>query len=331
MILGFLLVTGLLAPVTSSPSAAAISIDVPSSVEAIFAGGVPETIDDLRAMEHHFHELAIRVRPATVGLRIAGSEGSGVIVSADGLVLTAAHVVGEGAAGRRVDVVLSDGRHVEGETLGADHDSDAALVRLRDSSVWPHVELGHSRNLKSGQWCLATGHPGGYEPGRAPPVRVGRVLRNRGGFVTSDCVLVGGDSGGPLFDMSGRVIGIHSRITRSTAGNLHVQADRFHDGWDRMLGGEVWPEPPPFLGVYLDDRAREARIDEVMGRTPASEAGLKTGDIVLSYDGRTVGDNRELRAALERSKVGDKVKLRVRRGDDAIELEVVLGSRERGR
>jgi len=309
----------------SSPFAKSVD----DELAKILSGGEPKTVEHLRAMEAHFQDLSQRVIPTTVGVRIGGSQGSGVIVSKNGLVLTAAHVIGRGDKGRRVSLVLHDGRRVEGETLGADHESDSALIQITSENDWPFVEVGKSGDLENGQWCLATGHPGGYEVGRSPPVRIGRVLRNRRGFVTTDCVLVGGDSGGPLFDMNGRVIGIHSRITRSTAGNLHVQIDRFNEDWKRLKAGEVWPAPPAFLGVFLDDRAADARIDEVQSNTPASRGGIAKGDIVLSFGGKAVANNRELRAIIREHKIGQKVKIKVKRGDETVELEVELGKQER--
>ncbi|MEM7263334.1 MAG: trypsin-like peptidase domain-containing protein [Planctomycetota bacterium] len=297
-------------------------------VADILAGkALPETVADLQAMEDHFQTLSERLRPTTVGLRIAGSQGSGVIINKDGLVLTAAHVIGRGAKGRRVTVILHDGRRVEGETLGADHDSDSALVQITTPGTWPTAEKGRSEDLKNGQWLLATGHPNGYEVGRSPPVRVGRVLRNWRGFVNSDCILISGDSGGPLFDMEGKVIGIHSRITASTAGNLHVQIDRFTSEWERLMAGEVWPAGRPYIGAYLDDRAENARIDEVLRATPAARAGLKSGDVVLLFGETKVADNDALRAEIRKRKAGDKVKLKVQRGDKTIELEITLGER----
>ncbi len=300
------------------------------TLEKILSGGVPESIADLRAMETHFQDLSDRVIPTTVGVRIGGSQGSGVIVSKDGLVLTAAHVIGRGEKGRKVFLVLHDGRRIVGETLGADHESDSALIQITTEGEWPFAELTNSEDLNTGEWCLATGHPGGYEVGRSPPVRVGRVLRNRRGFVTTDCVLVGGDSGGPLFDMDGKVIGIHSRITSSTAGNLHVEVDAFHDDWKRLKAGEVWPGLPPFFGVYLDERASDAKIEEVQRNTPASRAGVKDGDVVLSFGGKKVENNRQLRARIRERKIGDKVTVKIKRGEETLDLEVELG-RQRNR
>src|SRR5438876_11640505 len=98
--------------------------------------------------------------------------------------------------------------------------------------------MGKSDELTKGEWCLATGHPRGYKPGRTPPVRLGRDLTFGNTIIKTDCTLVGGDSGGPLFDMQGRVIGIHSRIGQTLAQNMHVPVDTYRETWDRLVKGD---------------------------------------------------------------------------------------------
>ncbi len=120
--------------------------------------------------------------------------------------------------------------------------ADAGLMKIADKGPWPHVEMGHSAELRPGVWCLALGHPLGYEKDRPPVVRVGRILRVGPTLVQSDCPLVGGDSGGPLFDLQGRVIAIHSRIGGPTDINLHVPVDVFHENWERLTKGEAWED-----------------------------------------------------------------------------------------
>ena len=105
---------------------------------------------------------------------------------------------------------------------------------------WPYVKIGESTTLKAGHWCLALGHPGGYQLDRLPVLRLGRILAARANLLVSDCTLVGGDSGGPLIDLDGKVIGIHSRIGGSLTANVHVPIEQFRQGWKRMAKAEVW-------------------------------------------------------------------------------------------
>src|SRR5690606_18933696 len=138
---------------------------------------------------------------------------------------------------------------------------------------------------------VATGHPGGYEKGRQPVLRFGRVLNNQDTVITSDCTLVGGDSGGPLFDMQGRVIGINSRIAGPLNANMHVPVKTFRDTWDRLAAAEAWGSMPgnaPILGVQGSPDSKEPRIEKVFSGLPADEAGVRVGDLVLEFDGKKV-------------------------------------------
>jgi len=297
-------------------------------VEKIFAGGEPTSVEDLKAMQEHVRKLSIKVTPCTVGVQIGQAQGSGVIISKDGYVLTAAHVSGR----PNVDVtfILADGRKVKGKTLGLNHGIDSGLMKITTPGEWPFLEMGNSANLKQGQWCLATGHPGGYVQGRPPVVRLGRVLDNTGRAVVTDCVLVGGDSGGPLFDMDGKVIAINSRIGQQLTANLHVPIDTFRDTWDRLEQGEDWGKllgDGPFLGVQGDPKAKIAKITEVFPNTPAAKAGIKPGDVITKFDGKDIPNFIALSSLVRGKKPGDKVKVEVLRGEETVALEVTLGKR----
>jgi len=215
--------------------------DAPATNETTVAG--PKDVSELRALEGRVQAVVEKVLPATVGVQIGPARGSGVIVSRDGYVMTAGHVVGK--PGQNVTFVLADGKTVKGKTLGLFKNADAGLMKIEDKGEWPYVEKGHSTDLKPGQWCVAVGHPLGYQKGRPPVVRVGRVLRARDTAIQTDCPLVGGDSGGPLFDLEGRVIGINSRIGGAMNMNFHVSVDVYHDVWDRLAKGDAWEEKFP--------------------------------------------------------------------------------------
>ena len=161
---------------------------------AAFAKPTPEGLDDLKAIEKHVKEVLAKVLPCTVCVRASGS-GSGIIVSADGLVLTAGHVSGE--PGRDITILTPDGKTRKGKTLGGNGTIDSGLVKITDPGPWPFVEMGRMADVKKGDWCVVTGHPGGFKPGRSPVVRVGRVLdindRIAAQYIRTDCTLVGGD------------------------------------------------------------------------------------------------------------------------------------------
>src|ERR1700758_5044418 len=117
--------------------------------------------------------------------------------------------------------------------------------------------MGKSTSLTKGQWVVSIGHPGGFRPNRTPVVRLGRVLEANANLIVTDCTLVGGDSGGPLFDLDGKVIGIHSRISSGLAFNFHVPVDTYRTTWDRLVKGDVWGggRTGPYIGVVLNPDA----------------------------------------------------------------------------
>lgn len=302
----------------------------PPRLDAIFKGGAaPTSVDELKAMEARFREVAAKVVPCTVGLRMGGGSGSGVIVSAEGLVLTAGHVVGR--AGRQVTVILHDGRQVKGKTLGANFSVDSGMVQITDKGPWPFVEVGESKAVQLGAWCLATGHPAGVQAGRTPPVRVGRVVSKHSRGLVTDCMLVGGDSGGPLFDMAGKIIGIHSRIGGSLTSNVHVPADTYRETWDRLAKGETWggatgpARGGPYVGVVADPHSEQAKVMAVQQGTPAEKAGIKPGDIITKFAGEAVKDFEQLAKAVRAKKPGNKVEIELQRGDKTLTLDLTIG------
>ena len=193
----------------------------------------PESIADLRAIEASVKVLVKKVSPATVAVEVGGATGSGVIISSNGLVLTAAHVAG--GPDRKVTFTFPDGKRVRGKTVGSDENSDAGLMRITEGGPWPFVPLGELETAKVGDWVLALGHPGGFDSRRSLVVRLGRLLRIRGDSLQSDCTISPGDSGGPLFDMHGRVIGIHTTISGSMSENFHVPITKFYSEWDEII------------------------------------------------------------------------------------------------
>lgn len=286
---------------------------------------LPENVQDLRVIQERVKKVAAKVRPAVVGIRLGSAAGSGVIVSKDGYVLTAGHISGE--AGRTVTVILPDGRKLKGKTLGSNELSDSGMIRITDDGEWPFVEMGDSAALRRGAWCLALGHPEGFRKGRTPVLRLGRVLDRQDKYLRTGCALVGGDSGGPLFDLDGKVIGIHSRIGNSMAYNLHVPIDTYRTNWDRLVKGEVRKRSRPYIGVRLNEDAAECRIAKVDKDSPADKAGLKAEDVVIRFGNEPVEDLEDLLTLILKYKPGKEVPIRVRRGKDILNLKIVIGKR----
>ncbi len=237
----------------------------------------PADLADLRAIETQVTQIVDHVRQSTVAIIVGDSQGSGVIVTESGLVLTAGHVIS--VPGRKVTVVLADGRKVAGRALGVNTASDCGMVQITDRGPYPASKISDLSTLRIGDWCLGTGHPGGYQAGRPPVVRLGRLVAIHATFLQSDCPLLGGDSGGPLFDLNGNVVGIHSRIGPRTSLNLHVPAALFVRDWDRLVKtpdlDHVSAQSQGMFGVNGVDDPQGARITEVFPRTPGRRGGFK--------------------------------------------------------
>ena len=297
-----------------------------SDLRPAFTKTVPTSLADLRSMEQHVKALAARVSPAVVAVEVGSGSGSGVVISADGLVLTAGHV--SGAPGREVRFTFPDGKTARGKTLGANHDNDTGLMRITDRGPWPHAEMGDLQQVLVGDWALALGHPGGFDRSRSLVVRLGRIIRLDPDALQTDCIISPGDSGGPLFDMHGRVIGIHSAISSSVAENFHVAVTSFYEGWALLVKkpSENKPaeRPQAYVGAKGADDPEGCRLTAVDEDGPAAKAGLKVGDLVVKVDGREVKLYASLLRWVADSGPGETLNLEVKRGDELLSLEVKL-------
>ncbi|MFQ5506776.1 MAG: S1C family serine protease [Planctomycetota bacterium] len=295
----------------------------------IFAGGAPRNVAELRAMERHTQKLLRRVLPCTVSLGGA----SGVIVGG-GYVLSAGHVTQK--PGIDVMVTLADGSWIRARTLGTHRKKDTGLLRIISKGEYPCLEMGSSKDLKPGQWCLMIGFPGGRKRGRSAPLRLGRILRiEADGSIVTDCTMSSGDSGGPLVDMQGRVIGINSRITANLATNLHVPIEAFRQDWKSLVQGEVLGrEPAPghgraVLGVWRDPDAEGFRVLAVVPGLAAAKVGIRVGDRITKFDGKELLNPALLPALVRRKRPGDRVRLELERESRTLELRVTLSEDRR--
>lgn len=291
-------------------------------------GATPANAEELLALEKILRITAKKVIPCTVGVQMGGGSGSGVIISEDGYVLTAGHV--SARADRDVSIILQDGRRVKGKTLGANHGIDSGLIKIEGDEKWPFCEMGHSKDLAEGQWCVATGHPGGFQPGRKSPYRVGRIVKVADSGIASSCMLVGGDSGGPLFDLNGKVIGINSRIG-ANAMNIHVPVDTYHATWDRLAKGDVWGgrtglrNGTPYVGIANAPNSEEAKVGQVVENSPADQAGIQVGDVIVKFDSKPVETFAELVGLVRAKKPGNEVSLVVLRDGEEVSVKLKIG------
>lgn len=329
----------LLARRFSRPWLAIISIllmvgEVHASALSFNEKKVPTTQEDLVEIQNALVEHLETARAATVSIRVGEGFGSGVIVTADGLILTAAHVTA--AVGEELTVVFNDGSEHKAVSMGLDSESDAAMMRIIDGGEYPYVDINRDNDYKLGHWVFALGHSGGFDGERGPVVRLGRIVKQDSFTLHSDCKVIGGDSGGPLFDMRGNLIGIHSRVSYSVEHNMHVPVREYLAHWEELKDDQFLGEGPfakrpvkgsGFLGFASSDTDDGLLIDEVLEDGPAAMAGIEVGDIVIQLDGMDIKQKEDLKSVLEEKASGQKVDIVLIREGEQIELSIKLGKR----
>jgi serine protease Do len=279
---------------------------------------------ELLEVQRKVQAILPTVNTALVALESDGEAASGIIISPNGLILTAAHVVLDHGTtpktGKRMKVFLANGSRTMGTALGANTVADAGMLKLDGArSDWPFVTWSRSdsASVAAGDWCFALGHPGGLDKERGPVLRVGKILKTTANSLQSDCVLMGGDSGGPLFNLHGDLIGIHSQIWEGRDQNVHVSLAPFLRHWDAMLGSQIistWGQGNGgWLGVAtrLGD-TQKLEVADVAPDSPAAHAGMRAGDTILSANGRLMASREMFTETISTRAIGDHVVLLLR-------------------
>jgi len=295
---------------------------------------VPKSKADLVAIQNALVENLEACRMATVSIRIGEGFGSGVIVSAEGLILTAAHVTAE--VNEEMTVILNDGSEHKALSMGLHSESDAAMMRIIDEGEYPYVEINKDNDYRLGHWVFALGHSGGFDLERGAVVRLGRIVMENDSTLHTDCKVIGGDSGGPLFGMSGELIGIHSRVSASLEQNMHVPMREYLKHWDALKGNEFLGDGPfaerpvkgsGFLGFASTDTDEGLLIGEVLEDGPAANAGIETGDVILELEGEALTDKEHFKSILKDKTRGEEVELLIMRNGEQKKLTVKLGEK----
>jgi len=292
----------------------------------------------LDAYSHAVVSVVDKVGPAVTGVAKGRGGGSGVLFTPDGYLLTNAHVVqGRG----RVSVSLPDGSTHPAEVIGADPATDLAVVHI-DGTHLPSAELGVSSTLRVGQLVVAIGNPLGFSFTVSAGVvsALGRTLRAQDGrlmdaIIQTDVAMNPGNSGGPLVDSRGRVVGINTAVIMGAQGigfAVPVDTARWVLG-ELMQHGRV---RRGLLGLAAQTRPIDRRLARAHGLTqktgievmeivrgkPADRAGLKDGDIVLSLDGQVTQSVDEVHKLLGAASIGREMKAHVLRGTQLVDLLV---------
>jgi len=254
-------------------------------------------------------------------------EGSGFIVSADGYILTNAHVV---ADADEVTVRMTDRREYQAKVIGIDRRTDVAVIKIEGKNL-PVVRVGDPSKLRPGEWVLAIGSPFTFEnsvtagivsaTGRSMPGEDNSLVP----FIQTDVAVNPGNSGGPLFNLSGEVVGINSQIYSRSGGYMgisfaipidvasNVQTQLVSTGkvTRGRIGVQIQDVNAQFADAFGLDRPRGALVGQVVEDGPAAKAGIKAGDVILSVDGRSVERSTQLPAVISAIKPGSSAKVEV--------------------
>ena len=266
--------------------------------------------------------------------------GSGFIVSADGTILTNAHVVEEAD---EVTVKLNDKREFKAKVMGADKASDVAVLKI-DARNLPTVRIGSTAQTQVGEWVLAIGSPFGFESSASAGIVSAKSRSLPDGsyvpFIQTDVAVNPGNSGGPLFNMNGEVIGINSQIYSRSGGyqglsfaipiEVAMNVERQIVATGKVQRGKLGVSIQEVNQALADSfglgKPAGALVSSVEKGSPAAKAGLEPGDVILGIDGKSVASAGDLPAAVALKKPGESARLQVWRKGGTRDIEVKVGS-----
>ncbi len=285
-------------------------------------------------------------RPHFPDKQIQRGTGSGFILSADGRILTNAHVV-DGAD--KVTVTLKDGRTLQGKVLGTDPVTDVAVVKIEADNL-PTIKLGNSDNLQVGEWAIAIGNPLGLDNTvttgiisatgrRSSQIGVGD---KRVDFIQTDAAINPGNSGGPLLNADGEVIGINTAIIQNAQGigfaipinkaqQIAEQLTTTGKAQHSYLGIQMVEITPEIKQQLQESKGLTVQEDQgilvvrVLPDSPADRAGLQTGDVIIKVSDRSVNAPSDVQQLVEKTSVGDDLNLTLKREGKSLDLNVTVG------
>ena len=327
-----------LAPLAEDISPSVVNITTSTVVEG--RTGPQGIVPEGSPFEDFFREFQDRNGPGQRPRR-SSALGSGFVISEDGYIVTNNHVI-EGAD--EINIEFFNGDELQAELVGTDPNTDIALLKVEADGPLPFVPFGDSDTARVGDWVIAMGNP----LGQGFSVSAGIVsARNRAlsgsydDFIQTDAAINRGNSGGPLFNMDGEVIGVNTAILSPNGGSIGIGFSMASNVVTRVIDQlqEFGETRRGWLGVRIqdvtDDIAEAIGLEDTAGALvtsvpegPAKEAGMQDGDVILSFAGVEVEDTRGLVRQVGNSPVGETVRVVVFRDGETVTLRVTLGRRE---
>ena len=360
-------------------AALAVLVSVPLAAPAVAQQSLSQTLDQIDPKERpaSFRDLSKRLMPAVVnistsktvapsgmptfpegspmerfndffgrdedGFRREGSLGSGFVISADGYVVTNNHVI-EGAD--EIEVNFANGRVLEAELIGRDQDTDLAVLKVKSSTPLPFVSFADSDSAEVGDWVIAIGNPFGFGGSVSAGIISARNRDLNAGrsddFIQTDAAINRGNSGGPLFNLGGEVVGVNTAIISPTGGSVGIgfsvpsnlvnkitseliKSGRIRRSW---MGVNVQDADENLVRAYKASAKGGVIVTRITDDGPADKAMLEVGDLILSFDGQPVASVRELTRVIADTPIGKDVPVRLVRDGRARTFTVTMGELE---
>jgi len=333
-----------------------VASPVPQEIKAVTSGQPPVVQNLTVNSTSEVIDTVRKVEPAvvTVVTNISGTgtnsfggtvqaSGSGVVISQDGHIITNNHVV-EGASS--VAVIYDDGTRVDATVVGTDPLTDVAVLKV-NGNVPAFIPFGDSNSLQLGEWVIAIGSPlGNYRGSVTLGVvsGVNRKVAQQEGLIQTDAAINHGNSGGPLINLEGQIVGINTLVVRDSVGGAPAEGLGFAvpSNTVRSVAEQLIAQGRieyPFIGISYTEVTPQiaaemglttkhgVMVTQITPDSPAASAGLKMNDVITAIDDHQIDEDNSLRSILFSYRVGDKVSLTLERGGQSIKLDLTLVAR----